>query len=382
MGVAVGLSRRVHVVNPAEQPTILHGRRTAAPPWNHVVDLQPRRGTAHAAPVHRPLAFAAVPRPHRTLHRRRDVPGLRRTRLLLRPLHLRAAAGLLLQQQIQRRLDHLLLRGARLHVPLSPAGRLELVEELARHGQVNAAFVGRQRLDPHRRRRARLRLRAGQGSFVRTKVGRPHLGPHHRTNPGDHLPPRDHRRRQDRRRHRLRLPLRHVEELGQGLHPVLRGHHPGQLDDAREAELALPERKDHLGESLDEPGCDLAEVRRSVGEAQLALEVVEEARVAEIPPERPPVEVRERHQEIGHRALLVAEQGGEVAGGFAGLDQVRVVHEITISREISASPSARGCPGARPLARRSRTPPEAPHAAHTRTAAATGAFLARRVVGT
>ena len=378
VGVAVDLASGQLVMDLADQPTVLLGRRAAPPPRHHVVDFQPRRGTAHAAPIHGPLALPAVARPHRTLHRRGDVLGLRRPRALLRPLHLSPAAGLLLQLQIQRRLDHLLLRRARLHVPLSPAGRLELVEELARHGQVDAALVGRQRLDPHRRGRARLRPRAGQGSFVRTKLGPKQIRPHHR----HHLPPGDHPRRQDRRRHHLRLPLRHVEEPGQGLRPVLRGHHPGQLDDARDAWLAFPERLDHLGEALDEPGGDLAEVRRPVGEAQLPLQVVEEARMAQFPPEPPPVEVCEGHQEIGHGALLVAQQGREVAGGFAGLDQVRVVHGSTLARKISASPDARGSPGTRLPARRSRTPPGTPRVAARRDAAAAGPFLAPPVRGT
>jgi hypothetical protein len=49
--------------------------------------------------------------------------------------------------------------------------------------------------------------------------------------------------------------------------------------------------------------------------------------MAEFSPEPSSVEVCEGHEKIGHGALLVAQQGGEVAGGFAGLDQIRVIHE-------------------------------------------------------
>jgi hypothetical protein len=98
VGVAVDLASRQLVMDSADQPTVLHGRRAAASPRNDVVDLEPRRGTAHAAPVHGPLAFPAVPGPDRSLHRGGHVVRLRRTRVLLRLLHLRAPPCLLLQQ--------------------------------------------------------------------------------------------------------------------------------------------------------------------------------------------------------------------------------------------------------------------------------------------
>jgi 2,4-dienoyl-CoA reductase-like NADH-dependent reductase (Old Yellow Enzyme family) len=90
---------------------------------------------------------------------------------------------------------------------------------------------------------------------------------------------------------------------------------------------------------------------------KFAEQIVEEVGEAEPPERTGPVELRESQEKLCEGDVLSAEKVGEVAGGLAGLDEVRVVHESTISREISASPDERGCPGERHPARGSRTPP-------------------------
>jgi hypothetical protein len=92
-----------------------------------------------------------------------------------------------------------------------------------------------------------------------------------------------------------------------------------------------------------EPGLDLGEppdqLRRRLpilggagGEAEVAAQEGEEARVAEGAPEPLRVEVREGEEEVRHRALLAAEQVGEAGGEFA-----RSVHTRTFSRVFAPS---------------------------------------------
>ena len=84
-----------------------------------------------------------VARPDSALHRGGDVAGvLRGAWVLLRLLDFAPPLGLLRQQEVERRLDDLLCRGAGLGVPLTLPRGLELVEELLRHRHVKAAQVG------------------------------------------------------------------------------------------------------------------------------------------------------------------------------------------------------------------------------------------------
>jgi hypothetical protein len=68
-------------------------------------------------------------------------------------------------------------------------------------------------------------------------------------------------------------------------------------------------------------------VRRALGQPELAVQEVEEARVAQLDPAVLAVEVGEGEQELGHRAMLAAEELGEANGPI-----VRVGHDETIAR--------------------------------------------------
>ncbi len=95
-------------------------------------------------------------------------------------------------------------------------------------------------------------------------------------------------------------------EPGEHRLPVLRGHHLRRLDDAREAEVAPPERLDDPGDLLDEPGGDLAVLGRALGEPELPVQVVEERGMPQLHPEPPLVEVRERDEKLGEGVVLAA----------------------------------------------------------------------------
>jgi len=83
------------------------------------------------------------------------------------------------------------------------------------------------------------------------------------------------------------------------------------------------------------------------------VQVVEDAGVAELSPEPLPVEVGQRHQEVGHGALFEAEEISETSGRFACL-----VHARMFSREFRPSPNARNHRMARFHADPLRTSPE------------------------
>jgi hypothetical protein len=72
--------------------------------------------------------------------------------VLLGLLHLASPLGLLREQEVEGGLEDLLGRGARLRVSLSRSRGLELLEELLRHGHVEAAQVGGEGLGLQRRR--------------------------------------------------------------------------------------------------------------------------------------------------------------------------------------------------------------------------------------
>jgi hypothetical protein len=141
---------------------------------------------------------------------------------------------------------------------------------------------------------------------------------------GHHLPPRNHLGRADLDRDGLRLLLRPVEELRDDLGAVLGSDHPGQFHHAGDAEPSVPQGPDHLGEPL-----------------------------AELHPEPLPVELRQRHQKIGHGTVLAAEEIGEATGRFACVVNARI-----FSRVFTTAPNARDRFLARFRARPSRTPPE------------------------
>jgi hypothetical protein len=107
------------------------------------------------------------------------------------------------------------------------------------------------------------------------------------------------------------------------------------------------------------------------------VEKVEEVGVAELHPVPLPIEVGQRHQEVGHRPLFAAEENGETSGRFACL-----VHARMFSRDIWPSPNAR----IRRLAGFHldllRTSPETRGARQRPPGAWRGAFTARGLLGT
>jgi len=89
------------------------------------------------------------------------------------------------------------------------------------------------------------------------------------------------------------------------------------------------ERLDDLGEALDQLRRRLAVVGRPRREPKLPVEESEEAGVAELQPEAAAIEVREGDEEVGHRALLAAEEIQEAGGGLAcGRHALRVARDF------------------------------------------------------
>ena len=155
----------------AGHPEVLHRVGSVERPGLHVVELEPVGGATAAARVERPGAAALVARPDGAAHRRRDglawtgaavdwrfwllggrhrPGGADRRRLggdrRPRPLHLAARPGLLLQQQVERRLEHLLGGGVADGVGEAVAGGVDLPEQPGRHRHVQPAELGVERL--------------------------------------------------------------------------------------------------------------------------------------------------------------------------------------------------------------------------------------------
>ncbi len=91
---------------------------------------------------------------------------------------------------------------------------------------------------------------------------------------------------------------------------------------------------------------------RALGEAELSVQEVEEARVAQFEPQPAAVEVGERDEEVGHGSVLATEEIGEAGGEIAC-----VRHEATVARLFLASPNARIRDGTQELERGSSNPP-------------------------
>lgn len=374
----------------AEEPAVLDRGRPAQSLRPHVIELHPERGAADSAGGEGPLALPGVAEPDRTLHGGRDRggscagrPGPRalgwrtrdwRTRgwrarrgraggasagggpvLSLRP---RATPcdeplplGVPFQQEVEPDFQDLLGARAGLGVGERAAGRLELAQEAVRHRDVEAPQVGGERVGGVTRWRRqdfgsrygpkgvgqcefnRLNRRAEMGRCAFDRLNRKdgldlRGGPGRSVNPGHDLAVRGGRVGPDLGRHRHGLPAGAVEEPRQDGVPALRGEHLRELDDAGDAEPAVPQGLDHLGETLDE-------LRRGLPVVGGAL------REPELEPEPPPVEVGERQEEVGEGGLLPAKQVGELAGeADGGVPCAR--HTRTISCGFRASPDAHG----------------------------------------
>ena len=144
-----------------------------------------------------------------------------------------------------------------------------------------------------------------------------------------------------------------MEEARQHLGDVLARGDPRDLDDARQAQAAVPQGRGHLGEPLDQLRRGLAVEGRAGGELQFTVQEVEETRVAQLLPTPLRVEGREGEQEFGHRPALAAKEGSEAGGEVAG-----GVHGATLSRKITPSVNAR-IPRLDRFPRRGLLPPHA-----------------------
>ena len=157
-GIAEVVARRLEVVGPATDLDVLDGRRPAERAGSPMVELELVRRAADAPRRERRLAAALVARPDLPLHVRRDairVAGARRREGPVgEPLPLRG----LVEELVERRLEHLGVARARVHVGERGARGFELLEQARRDGDVIARQVLRERLDlraPGRRRERR-----------------------------------------------------------------------------------------------------------------------------------------------------------------------------------------------------------------------------------
>ena len=131
------------------------------------------------------------------------------------------------------------------------------------------------------------------------------------------------------------------------------GHDLRQLDDAGQAQPPVPQRLHHLGEPGDEPGRHLPVVGRSPGQLQLPEQVVEEVGEARASGTRRPGRTP-RGRRGSRRGRRARGGAGRRGGGRIRGPATRFVSfmERTVSREISPSPDARGCPRTRVPARK------------------------------
>jgi hypothetical protein len=257
VAVAVDGARRLEVVGLAEDAAVVDGVCATPSPRDDVVHLEADRGATDAAVVGGPLAAAAIPFPHGPLHLRRD----RRPSLLL-----------LREEQVERRVEDLLVGRTRLHVRLSRLRPLQLVEQVRRDREVEAPQVRGQRFDGGPGRvdgQGRLQF-AWANPYRRCTGRRRRRGAvpegHHR-NRGHRRPSLRHRHRRDLGGDLPGLLLGAVEEAGQDLRPVRLGHDLRELDDARDAEATVAKGCDDLGEPFDQPRRNLPVMGGRTGEA-------------------------------------------------------------------------------------------------------------------
>ncbi len=318
MRVAVGLARCLEVVRFAEDPAILDRRRSALPPWHHVVDLQPRGRAADSSIREFPLALPLVP-PH-------DLP-----------LHLGRHAGrplpLLLDEQLQRRREDLLVARSGIPVGVPCLRLLQQRQELPRDRDVEPARRGGHGYDQRSFDSGPFLLRSGHVAFAwanfRNRLFRL-LDRFHRPrrlHPGHHGP---------RRHQRPGLQLRGQFQgllLGEAVEPrehrgqVLLRRNRGQHRRGGEAELPFPYRLQYFRESLDEPGAGAPVMSRRAGELQTLVEIGEQVRVAEVAEELAPVELGQGLEEGAQGGELDAEEVDESGVEGASGGEIGVVHE-------------------------------------------------------
>ncbi|MEI6225412.1 MAG: hypothetical protein WCS72_11690, partial [Deltaproteobacteria bacterium] len=102
-----------------------------------------------------------------------------------------------------------------------------------------------------------------------------------------------------------------------------------------EAELPFPDRLQHHGEALHEPGCGAPVMGRRTRELQAPVEVREEVCVSERAEELSPFEFGERFEEGAERAELDAEEIDESGVEGSGLEKCVVAHERNCLMRIS-----------------------------------------------
>jgi hypothetical protein len=253
-------------VGAAEDPDVVHGRRAPERLRGLVVELGLVGRPANPASVHRPLAAAAVPLPHRALHRGGDVARLGGPELPLRPGDEPLPPGALREQQVEPGAEDLLHRRAGVRVREGVARRVELHQELPRHGGVEPRELGRERLDAVALPVGSWGVHASCGRvgidwFVRRTSGGRHRGPVRRrrgtelqgggdgTRGGD--PDRGHHIATRRILHRLqlgdellRLLLGETEEPRKHLALVLGRQHVRELVHGGQAEAPITKRLD------------------------------------------------------------------------------------------------------------------------------------------
>jgi len=205
---------------------------------------------------------------------------------------------------------------------------------------MQAALLGRERVDAHPRRLAakrsllgrRLRVGTHYFAWVKRNPERGSSFRHRRRrsgeNPADDLPPRNDLGRLKLRGDGLRLALRHVEEARKDLVPVLLGEVLRQFDDRGETEPTIPERLDDLREFLEKLGGGLPVVGCAGGQTEVAGQEGEQRFAVEVDPSSLPVEVRECDEELGQRGALVAEEIGETGGQFECAGHARIVSRV------------------------------------------------------
>ncbi|HEX9243697.1 MAG TPA: hypothetical protein VF875_14730 [Anaeromyxobacter sp.] len=340
-----------------------------------MIELDLVGGAADAASLDGPLAAPAVTLPHGSLHVGGDVVRLRRRRLAPWLLDEPLPLGVAIEEEVESRLEDLVLAGAGMRVGEGVASGRELLHESARHRHVEPPQVRRERLDRGARRRGRdgrnhLLDRVGTRRFIQMKWGfqdgvprgergedgrgRGRRGTHGR----DDRAVRRSLGRPERGRDRLRAGLGQVEEPRQDVVTVLGREDLRELDDARHAKSPVSQGFHDLRESLDELRGGLPVERGPAREPELPVQEVEERGVPELDPEPLPVEVGESHQKFAERGTLaveeVGEAGGEVACGGHGAS-ISCVFEASQNARIRVRERERGRALENPLARLRRT---------------------------